>query len=198
MELQQPSPNYIKAGVIYIVDPTVCFLCKRTDLSLDEKYCPTCGFPQNGEQDEQKTFYRDYLLENAAMSEAKKNVKGAQTILFVASGLSIISGFVLSLTEMEQWGLIAGFAMCVIFLGLGFWAQQKPLAASVTGLVLYGTLVLVSIAMTFKGVSDGDKFDMPFGILDIVIIIFLAKGIVGSLKAEKIRKERGWDWNTNK
>ncbi len=37
---------------------------------------------------------------------------------------------------------------------------------------------------------------LPFGIMDILIVAALAKGIRGGLKAEKIKKEKGWDWNT--
>lgn len=192
LSMEQESGNYILSGVIHINNPSECFICKRTDLSTDEKYCPGCGFPQNGSAVEQKTFYLDHFETSASFEEAKRNVKSAQTILFVASGLAVLSGIILSF-KLGVAGFVGGMVMSVIFLGLGFWARHKPLAATVTALVIYLTLLVISVSDTLaNGFEDG----LPFGIMDIVIVAALAKGIRGGLKAEKIRKEKGWDWNT--
>eukprot|EP01041_Mallomonas_annulata_P034686 gene34686-biopygen26849 len=87
-------------------------------------------------------------------------------------------------------GFIVGIVMALIFLGLGFWARYKPLAATVTALVIYVTLLVVSVSDT---VANGFDDGLPFGIMDIVIVAVLVKGTLGGLKAEKIKKEKGWE-----
>lgn len=188
----EQTGNYIQSGIIHINNPAECFVCKRNDLSAAEKYCPGCGFPQNGDPQEQKDFYADHFEQAALFEEAQRHVKRAQNILFVASGLAVLSGILLSLT-MGVEGFIGGIVMSVIFLGLGFWARHKPLAATVTALVIYLTLLILS---TMDTLQNGLEGGLPFGIMDILIVAALARGIRGGLKAEKIKKEKGWDWNT--
>lgn len=188
--MEDTAGNYIRSGVIYINNPAECFICKRNGLSTAEKYCPGCGFPQNGEQSEQKAFYLDHFEKSAGFHEAKKRVKSAQTILFVAAGLMVLGGLILGGLTGSTPDLISNLLLAGIFVGLGFWARSSPLTASVTGLVIYVTVVILSIVMWAMGGGNGRP---PLGIMTIVIIVTLAKGIGGALKAQKIKKEKGWE-----
>lgn len=187
---QNPSGNYINRGTIYINDPSTCFICKKNDLHIDATYCTACGFPQQGTDAERKSFYVDHIKKKNEFDEALKGVKASKNILFIASGLCLLSGFILSVIDSAdaEINIIAGFVMALIFLGLGFWAQKNPLAASVTGLIVYVTALIIGIVVT---VSEGGR--RPFGIMDIVIIITLIRGVRGAIKAENLRKEKGWD-----
>jgi len=192
----EPTGNYIIQGKIYINDPSTCFICKKTDLNNDNKYCYDCGFPQMGEQDEQKAFYSDHLSKQVEFNEAVKNAKGVQKILFIASGLTVLSSIILgALAETDKgFTFFGGIAMAGIFCGLGFWAKQKPLAASITGVAIYLTLILISVIVT---ISEGGSSGIGVSIWDVIIVVALFKGIFGALKAEQFKKEKGWDWKTN-
>ena len=192
----ESAGNYMIQGEIYIQDPSTCFICKKTDLSNENKYCHACGFPQMGEQDEQKAFYREYLLKQVEFNDAVKNAKDVQNILFIASGLTVLSSIILgALAETDKgFTFFGGIAMAGIFCGLGFWAKQKPLAASITGVTIYLTLVLISVIVT---ISEGGRGGIGVGIMDVIIVVALFKGIFGALKAERFKKEKGWDWKTN-
>jgi ribosomal protein L37E len=191
----EPAGNYIIKGEIYINDPSTCFICKKTDLNSENKYCHDCGFPQMGEQEEQKAFYRDHLSKQVEFNEAVKNAKGGQNILFIASGLTVLSSIIFgALAETDkELTLFGGIAMAGIFCGLGFWAKQKPLEASITGVIIYLTLILISVIVT---ITEGGR-GIGVSILDVIIVVALFKGIFGSLKAERFKKEKGWDWKMN-
>jgi len=191
----EPTGNYILKGEIYINDPGTCFICKKADLNSENKYCYDCGFPQMGEQEEQKAFYRDHLAKQVEFNEAVKNTKGVQSILFIASGLSVLSALILTaLAESDKaFTFFGGIAMAGIFCGLGFWAKEKPLAASVTGVSIYLTAILISVIVT---ISEGGR-GIGVGIMDVIIVVALFKGIFGALKAERFKKEKGWDWKMN-
>ena len=192
----EPTGNYIAKGEIYINDPSICLICKKIDLSSENKYCYACGFPQMGEQDEQKAFYRAHISKQVEFNEAVKNAQGVQNILFIASGLTVFSSIILgALAETDQgFTFFGGIAMAGIFCGLGFWAKQKPLAASITGVTIYLTLILISVIVT---ISEGGSNGIGVGIMDVIIVVALFKGIFGALKAERFKKEKGWDWKTN-
>lgn len=188
--MEETAGNYIRSGVIYINNPAECFICKRTGLDAAEKYCPGCGFPQNGDQTEQKAFYLDHFEKSAVFQDAQKQIKGAQNILFVAAGFMVLGALILGALTGSAEDLVANLVLAGIFVGLGFWAKSKPLAASVTGLVIYATVVILTIVVWAMSGGSGRP---PIGIMTIVVIITLVKGISGALKAEKIKKEKGWE-----
>lgn len=191
--MDEAPKNFIKRGVFYIQDPITCLICKKKDLPETDKFCAGCGFPMRGEQAEQSAFYAEYYRKRLEYDKALENSKSSRTILFVASGLSVISGVVGTIKDEDPYTMFAGFGMAVIFLVLGFWAEKKPLEASVVGLVIYGSLILLSIAYFLV---EGMDYGAPFGALDIVIIVVLAKSIHGALKARKLQKENVWTKET--
>lgn len=191
--MDEAPKNFIKRGVFYIQDPTTCLICKKTDLPETDKFCAGCGFPMRGEQAEQSAFYAEYYRKRLEYDKALENSKSSRTILFVASGLSVISGVVGTIKDEDPYTMFVGFGMAVIFLILGFWAEKKPLEASVVGIVIYGSLILLSIAFFLV---EGMDYGAPFGALDIVIIVVLAKSIHGALKARKLQKENVWTKET--
>lgn len=191
--MDEAPKNFIKRGVFYIQDPTTCLICKKTDLPETDKFCAGCGFPMRGEQAEQSAFYAEYYRKRLEYDKALENSKSSRTILFVASGLSVISGVVGTIKDEDPYTMFAGFGMAVIFLILGFWAEKKPLEASVVGIVIYGSLILLSIAFFLV---EGMDYGAPFGALDIVIIVVLANSIHGALKARKLQKENAWTKET--
>lgn len=192
--MDDSTQNYISRGVIYINDPSTCFICKNNMQDITAVYCTDCGFPQNGEQAAQATFYREHLLAQKDFTDAIKNVKSARNTLFVTAGLCVLGGFLLAAIDPDNMGInmLTQIILAGIFIALGFWASQNPLAAAICGLVLYCSVLLLSFIIS---IEEGHARP-PIGIIQVVVIIFLAKGIKGALNAEKWRKEKGWDWKT--
>lgn len=162
--------NYIERGVIYINDPSTCFICKKTDLDVGTKFCPECGFPQGGEEAEQKMFYRQHITQQMEYNEALKSVKGGQQTLFWTSGLCLLSGLIgsaLSSARAEDpneatYSLIGGIVLAVIFVGLGIMAKEQPLVAIISGFAIFITVNLLGIAWF---VYEGAKGRPPVGIM---------------------------------
>jgi hypothetical protein len=82
------------------------------------------------------------------------------------------------------------FGLAVIFLGLFVWALRSPLPASIVGLVIWGTLVLLNVvnALSNIDVDDSRRGMSRFGVgcMDIVIIAVLAQGIQAALKHKRM------------
>lgn len=192
--MESPTGNYISKGEIHINEPSICFVCQKSDLDAHQKYCSSCGFPQNGESTERMSFYRDHLMKKNEFNDAVQNLKSAQTTLFVSGGLGLLLGLLAGILEPEAAieCFVFGFGLVAIYTGLGFWAKQNPLGATITGLAIFITIWVLLIAVSIYANEVP-----PIGIIPVVIIVLLAKGMFSALKAERLRKEKGWDWRTN-
>ncbi|MCG9911598.1 MAG: hypothetical protein MH137_09895 [Flavobacteriales bacterium] len=188
--MEPRTDNYVKLGNIYINNPSECFICKRNGLTPEEYYCAECGFPQNGTHDEMKAFYIDYVNKNQDFNESVKNLKATSTTLFVIAALTFLGALIQFTMSGPLEGIIVS-VLAVIFVGLGLWAQSKPAPAAISGLVIYVSVVILDLVV---GLSEGDASGLKGMAIKVVIIIFLIRGVMGALKAEKYRKEKGWDW----
>jgi hypothetical protein len=115
-----------------------------------------------------------------------KKIKSAGTTLYVLAGIFLIYGlgyFFINRTDDAVSAILITYAIvAVVFLLLGFWAEKKPVASIISGMVLY-------VLLQFMAAIDNPLNLLSGIIFKIIIISYLIKGLVSALEAEKIRKE---------
>lgn len=90
-----------------------------------------------------------------------------------------------------QLAILSTAGTGAILIGLYIWSRRSPLAANVTGLVVYGTVVALTVTFTaIEAARAGNRGETmnPLGIswLDIVVLVLLVQGISASLRARKM------------
>jgi hypothetical protein len=134
--------------------------------------------------DQQKSIFDDDIIDT---SEYDKKIKSAQTSIFVVAGVQMLFSLIYLFSndgpEMYfSFGIMAFVSL--LFLGLGFWCKKKPLAAIVTALVIYVSLLLLDACFDpttlYKGI-----------IMKAFIIIYLAKGIGAAKEAKRLKEIMG-------
>src|SRR5205085_7720892 len=95
--------------------------------------------------------------------------------------------------EMLKIILIAQFIVGGTFIGLYFWARTAPLPASIVGLVIYITLVVLNVISSISQIRENGGRGTGTGIggigigwLDLLIMAFLAQGIQAGVKHRKL------------
>ena len=134
--------------------------------------------------DQQKSIFDDDIIDT---SEYDKKIKSAQTSIFVVAGVQMVFGIIQALmNDGPEMYFSLGIMVFIslLFLGLGFWCKKKPLAAIVTALVIYASLLLLDAffdpTTLYKGV-----------IMKVFIIIYLVKGITAAKEAQRLREIMG-------
>lgn len=146
---------------VVVRDRSVCHHCRRPGLTVDDVYCPDCGFPQQGSESEQRKFIVGKRKERSLQSDHAAMVQKARMYLLVAAGLNMIT-----FLSDQPVVLIVGAIISGIFVGLSFWAKKRAYPALLTGLITYVSLQLL------------------FGIVDVWFMIsgiFWKIAIVGAL-----------------
>ena len=158
-----------------------CSHCQK-EVEVADIFCGHCGYPQNGTQEQQSKFYGQLAIKNARNEDAHDKVKSARNTLFVLSGIIAVFGFVQYLNHQDIVTLGIDFGISLIFLGLAFWTESKPLMAVLIGLLLYLTMIVINAIIEpislFKGI-----------IWKVIIISFLGKGLysASSIKGDSNR-----------
>ena len=160
--------------------------CCFVKINAADQFCQACGFPLKGSDEEQKQFFYNRNYQHMEIHSLRKKITSAGTTLYVLAGYFIISGliyfFINSKEDTASAILITNAAVAVIFLLLGYWAEKKPLASIISGMVLYALIILM------------DMFRDPVHIFSnlifkIIITSYLIRGLVSALEAEKIKKQ---------
>jgi len=155
-------------------------VCSHCNASLEEnqKFCTSCGYPEDGTEKEKAVFHADRVMAHSKSKEAPKLIRKARNTLFFIAGITFLYGVVIFFIQDDPATLIAAALMAVIYLILGFWSQQKPLVALVLALLLYVTNIVLSLILDPETIFNGI-------ILKVIIIVFLAKGINSALHLRK-------------
>jgi hypothetical protein len=163
--------------MVVIHDISVCYHCKQKDLNAEEMFCPNCGFPQKGTQEEQRKFILEYRLKHSAIREGKKNITRARNYLFFVAFLNFMT-----FAFAGSIGIIIGLILAGIYVGLALWSIKKPFPALLTGLITYVTLLI------FFGILD--PINLLAGVFwKIAIIVALVYAIYSVKDIEKLEKE---------
>jgi RNA polymerase subunit RPABC4/transcription elongation factor Spt4 len=163
---------------IVVLDRSVCQHCKRKGLTNEDKFCPDCGFPQQGAESEQRRFIVEKRRERSKAQENECMVKRARYYLQGAALMNM-----LSFISDEPLVVVVGLVISSVFVALSFWAKTKAYPAILTGLLTY-----VSIQLFF-GV-----FHWQFLMSGLIVKIAIVGALWYALRAAKeleLRKMNG-------
>lgn len=168
-----------------ILNSERCASCESL-VSEQDQFCTSCGFPLKGTEEAQNQFLSARRYKQHEVKELARKTKNAQTTLFVLSGLFFVVGiiyyFIGGENDLAFVALITNLILSAIFLALGGWSKNKPVAAIISGLVLYVIVQLISIVDDPVNIGKGI-------IVKIIVIVYLVKGLQSAMEAEKIKKE---------
>lgn len=169
--------------VISITDITRCYYCQSGPLSPETRYCPSCGFPQNGPEEEQKRFITHKRIQIGNLESLSENMKKSRNALFGAAalfGVSYLLGAVQ--TKGEPIVLIEGGIVVATFIGLAIFANRNSYAAALSGLIVFCTLI---VAYAFV-----DPITIVSGIIwKIVILSALIYGLKAARDYKRVKAE---------
>jgi hypothetical protein len=177
MDIETPSQP--------VADITSCKCCS-TAISENDQFCQSCGFPLKGTEEEQNNFIYSRNYKHIELEGLDKKIRSAGTTLYVLAGLFLVFGLVyfgMNASDSTASAMLITYGiLAVLFLLLGFWSKKKPVAAIISGLVLYILLQILS--------AIDDPVNIVKGIIvKIIIIGYLIKGMQSAFEAEKIRKQ---------
>ncbi|MFT6715885.1 MAG: ribosomal protein L37E [Saprospiraceae bacterium] len=162
---------------IVISDKTTCHHCKSKGLKLDEKHCPNCGFPQQGNEVEQRRFIVGVRKKKSEINEGRKNIRYGTRMLFLVAGLNGVSYIGTSGAD-----LVVGIIISGIYVFLAFLSKKKPFPSIMTGLILYFCLYLLYGLL--------DPMNLVAGIIfKIMIIGALIYALYAVKDIERLNKE---------
>jgi len=154
-----------------------CSQCEA-QINPNQVFCSICGFPEQGSDSEKSKFHANRVMKKRKVDDANKRIKSARNGLFVVSALSFVGGLFYFFAYDDMGALVVSAILSLIYLGLGYWAQEKPLVALVLGLTVYITTIALSSIIDpstlFKGI-----------IIKMVIIYYLVKGVNSALELKK-------------
>jgi len=154
-----------------------CSQC-QTPISSDHKFCVNCGFPERGSDREKSGFHANRVLNARRSQMAKKEIKSGRNSLLIIAGLSFLFGIGYFFLHDDTATLIASGILTIVYLGLAYWSQQRPLIALVLGLLVYLTTIVINAIVDPETIYKGI-------IVKVLIIVFLSKGINSALQLRK-------------
>jgi hypothetical protein len=162
-----------------------CAACNVQVLNNDE-YCCNCGYPLKGAEQDQKDFILKKDFARVDVAEFNKRINKAGNYLYYLAfffTFSSIITFFARRNDPELLGMIVPLlVLAVVFLGLGWYSKQKPLACIISGLALYIIALLLIYINNPSRIASGILFK-------IIIIGYLIKGIKSAIEIEKVKKE---------
>lgn len=145
-------------------------------------------------------------LQGDELQKTAKKAKGALLAVAILQTLGIGLVFFLlnnansrgvslsALPGMMQVLIAVQAGVAAIFWGLWFWARVSPLPAAIVGLVLYGTLVVLSVVNSVSQMNQGGQGSgfggIGIGWIDIIIIGVLIQAIQAGAKHRKLMQQQ--------
>lgn len=123
-----------------------------------------------------------------SMEGYDKPVRKARNILYIIGALQLVALFTLGDLYGAELYLTAGVYIffALVFAGLAFWTKWKPYTAILTGLIIYGGLILLSAIVEPETIIKGI-------ILKIIAFSLLISGLKNAKEVQswmEIRKSR--------
>ena len=174
--------DYSRFNEIEIDNPEVCQYCKSKGLNETDKYCPNCGFPQNGTHKERVDFLLSMRRKKSSLKETNIKVNNVKTILFIIAGLNLFVGIILGLIQKDIITLIVCVITSIIYFGLAIWSNKNPFPAILTGFLIYVSLQILSSIIDPSTIIRGI-------VIKIAFIVAFINGMISAKKSEKLSKE---------
>ena len=162
-------------------DGLSCLHCS-SPVGIDEIFCSNCGYPQNGSEEQQSKFYRKIDAKARLLKIVEKEVKKAKTTLVILGVLNAIAGIVYGFISEDVLSLAVSSILAIIYFGLAIWSDKEPFSAILTGLIIYGSLILIQAVLEPISIFSGI-------IWKILIIALLVKGMKSGLEARRVKSE---------
>ncbi|TET37279.1 MAG: zinc ribbon domain-containing protein [Planctomycetota bacterium] len=146
---------------------TECPQC-GAEIGAEEAFCGECGEQvAEARRPVRRARRKPRLADRYARYGHEKNIQGGRTAILAAAGIEVFLVLVLlvlltqlsdipipAVQEALQTVLYIAIAIelviVFIYVGLWFWAKSNPFAASVTALIIFGTLTLISVVLNPK------------------------------------------------
>jgi len=133
-------------------DPGICKQCHSTGLIASEKFCPNCGYPQNGDEKERTVYLRTLAWKSKQLNKHLKAVRTSRTVMYVLAVINTFFGiFYFFRDDYSIATLLTGIFAGIIYLLLAKWTYKEPFAAILTGLMTY--LIFVANTMLAEPTS---------------------------------------------
>src|SRR5688500_2844048 len=136
--------------------------------------------------------------------ELAKQQKKASPALLIVGIIQITCGAIalVALSKAAPGAIppivfVIQLAVAATFFGLYFWSRRSPLPATIVGLILYVTLVVINVVSSISELSqnpDGPRTGfggLGIGLIDIIIIVILAQAISAGLKYKRMLEAQG-------
>ncbi|MFI5141780.1 MAG: hypothetical protein ACHQII_05440 [Bacteroidia bacterium] len=155
LRLEREKQRAIRSQII-ITDITKCYVCKSTGLTANDKFCPNCGFPQQGTKDEMKRFI--YIINNKKqiLEDHRKKINSARNVLYVLAGLNVFVAVILGIVVQNNIPVLISCGIsAAIYLALGLWSKKNPFAAILSGFFVYITLQAIAAISNPASILQG-------------------------------------------
>lgn len=162
-------------------EPSVCENCSASVVST-QKFCSQCSYPANGSEEEQRNFRLHVSSRKRFLSDAQDKIKSSKIIIFGLAGLFFIVGLIMGFGSDDFVSMVTNIFLCIVFLILAAWCTHNPFGATLTALIIYGTILVVNAFADPTTILSGI-------ILKVIIITALVKGIRSAQEAQKYLSE---------
>ena len=178
----------------------ICRKCGK-EAADDQAYCANCGDPLNGGlKKESPSSPKD--LVSSEEEEQRRLIKEARISIMVVAVVIIISSLIRWLqleseiskigtnpimlvdqraVDMARASIIGDFLLSAFFIFLFFLAKSSPFGATLTGFIIFITIIIVSVIIEPKSLIMGI-------LLKILIIAVLVNGLRAGIGYKRIRE----------
>jgi hypothetical protein len=161
-----------------ITTEQTCSFCKKI-MQPDAIFCNHCGYPEHGTEQDKAKFFGQRAMQKHKNIDSKSKVKSARNTLYILAAVLAVFGFIDYQSHQQISVLGISFGLSLVFLGLGFWSEKKPVVALLIGLLLYLTLITITAIVDPRTLFQGILWK-------VIIISFLGKGMYSALSIKKV------------
>lgn len=152
-----------------------CSSCKA-EVPANERFCGACGYD---------TYKDDRIATELEpkLAKARGWILAVGIIYVVSTGLQVaMAGGRLDSEAVTLSFVIAG-ALCLVHIGLWWWAKTAPFAAAVVALVMFVTLQLVQAVIDPSSLTSGI-------IIKGFFLVALIQAVMAGLEVQRLLRER--------
>ena len=151
---------------------SACSSCKRA-MNAESVYCPSCGYPENGDENQRDRYWHSIKLKRDVLEDAEKKVNNVKVMLYIVAAINGLYGLFMLIGKNSLAEGLGGIIAAAIFIGCVIWVNKQPLTGILAGLSFYVLLILLAFAL--------DPVSIFSGLLwKIVIVGIFIKGITAA------------------